>query len=245
MTYEELINKIKTKGYWRILFEPLGEENKLTELPECKTIIEKNAVHLRGWPYPFVPNWSDDERALEFGQNYCQGWINLEKTPFDHKEFWRMYQSTQFIHYIALYEDWISNLQVVNMWERDKKFLSENQGLGFLGTVYFITEIYQFISRLALGGLYDNGVKINISLNNTKNRMLFVDDPRRFPFSTPKKSIEQQLSFEKKYTKEELLSNPIDSAREVIFYFFARFQWENPSIDVIKNDQENLINRKI
>src|ERR1035441_3490152 len=97
-----ILDKIKSRGYWRINFEPLVYEQKLKTLGECKDIIEKSQVELRGWNYPHFPRRTGTDVGLESGDKFYEGWIDW----FNHIEFWRMYQSGQFLHYFAVREDW-------------------------------------------------------------------------------------------------------------------------------------------
>lgn len=51
MTGNEVIEKIKTKGYWEILFEPLGEKI-IERFSKCKELMINSSVELRGWDSP-------------------------------------------------------------------------------------------------------------------------------------------------------------------------------------------------
>lgn len=242
MKYQDVLNTVKSKGYWRINFEPLTyNENKLT-IFQCKELVEKNSLHLRGWDYPHVPQRHGDDTALEPGNNYYQGWLDWKDDKY--KEFWRMYQSGQFIHYLALREDWLEEYQNKNMWADDEIF-KPGETLGVVGATYQITEIFEFLSRLIADGLYEDGVNVSISLNNTQDRKLMVDQFLRMGFSTPKKTSSDKISFSKKYTKEDIVSDPMKRATEVIVHFFERFGWNPPNVDVIKEDQKKFLEGKI
>ena len=41
-----VLNIIKSRGYWRINFRPLVIEDKF-KLPQCKDVVEKNSVNFR------------------------------------------------------------------------------------------------------------------------------------------------------------------------------------------------------
>lgn len=237
MKTEQIINKIKERGYWRIHFAPLSDE-KLS-LSQCREIVEKNSIQLRGWYYPHVPHRIDDNTAMQSGDKFWQGWINWE----NHIELWRLFQTGQFIHYLALVEDWTQDLIVNNMWDRDNGPVKSGEILSTLNTIYLITEIFQFLSRLATDGIYKNGVRISISLNKTDDRKLAILDYRRIPFSEDKKTIASEIGFEKSYTQKQLLEEPVDLAREAILHFFERFDWTPPA-EQIKTDQEKLIERR-
>jgi hypothetical protein len=233
---QELVDKIRSRGYWRINFQPTVYERKLT-LGQCSEIVEKNSVQLRGWNYPHFPRRRGDDTNLEIGDSFYEGWIDW----WNHIEFWRMYESGQFIHYMALPEDWGEKHPSGIPTKIEPMTV-----LGLIGSViYQLTEIYEFLSRLAAAGIYDEGVQISISLNNTKGRELWIDDSRRGSLFDEYKTAAEKIEFTKEYAKEELMAKPKDLAFEAIMYVFDRFGWHRAPADTIKKDQEDLLGRRI
>lgn len=240
MTHDELIEVIKSKGYWRILFQPI-KEYTIEPLSQVKQLVEKNSVSLRGWDYPHIPRRQDDNTSLDVGENFWQGWINWPE--YAHFEFWRFFQSGQFVHYTEVSEDWREGTVYHNFWDGDKTITS-GELLGVVGTIFLFTEIYQFLSKLTKDGIYPSGVTVNISLNNTASRKLYVDSPGRTPFIQDKKTISPKIEFNKTYSKKEALEMPKELAREAILYLFDRFNWQ-PAEEQIDADQEKFLQRKI
>lgn len=236
---QEFIKKIKSRGYWRINFQPLVDKEKLEVLSNCKEIVEKNKVELRGWDYPHFPRRTGADTNLIPGENYYEGWVDW----WNHKEFWRMYKSGQFLHYLALREDWFEDSE----WDQQlSQKIKPMTVLGILGSVvYQVTEIFEFLSRLTSNGLYDEGVRVSVSLNNIKGRGLWIDDPRRMPLFYELETGAEKLTFEKEYTKDQILSTPKELAFEIIMKIFDSFGWENIPVEVIKNDQVNFLAGKI
>jgi len=230
-----VLDIIKSRGYWRINFEPLVYGEKLKTLGECKDIVEKNAVRLRGWDYPHFPKRTGDNTGLEAGNNFYQGWIDW----YDEKELWRMYQSGQFLHYFGLRDDWSE----LSHWGIVPDAASEPKNtLNIIGEViYEITEVFEFLSRLAKNGIYDEGVRVTISLNKTKDRELTVKDALRAPLMGAYKATLDKIEFTKEYRKDEVLAQSKELAFDVVLYIFERFGWHNPPIATIKRDQENLL----
>jgi hypothetical protein len=243
MTGEELVKIVKQRGYWRVLFEPLAYDEKLKPLRRCKEIVEQNSIRLRGWDYPHIPSRNDDDTALEPGDNYWQGWLNWQ--DYHHKEFWRMYQSGQFVHYFGLIEDWADDYVIKSMWQQEDIVAQPGEVLGIINATYFITEIYQFLSRLTSEQIYNEGVRVTIGLHNTENRRLFVDGYNRAPLFHERKTRAKEIIFKEKYTTEQILADPKELALEVIIYILERFGWDPPNIEAIKNDQQKLLERKI
>jgi len=236
---KELIEKIKSRGYWRINFQPLKLNNNFKMLSETKYAVYNNRVRLRGWDYPHFPKRSEEDTDFELCGNYCQGWI----TWMNHVEFWRMYKSKQFLHYLALREDWLED----DSWrEKLAKEIKPGTRLGMVGSViYQMTEVFEFLSRLGQSNIYDDGVHVSISLHNTRGRELWVEDPMRADFFQPYKISTNNLVFEEDFAKGQIVSESKELAFTFILQIFDSFGWENPSIEIIKTDQEKLLTGRI
>jgi hypothetical protein len=236
------IQNIKTKGYWRINFKPVTDV-VLDPLLKCKELVEQNSLHLTGWDYPHISARNDDTAGIDIGNNYYQGWI--EWLEYGHVEFWRMYQSSQFINYFGLVEDW-NPMIYRSMWESEDIVGKAGELLGVTRSTYFLTQVFQFLAGLARSGLYEHGVDVDISLHNTRGRSLIVDHYSRIGFSVPKKTDADEIVIPTQhYTKTNLIDSPNDLALKNIEYIFERFGWSPPNIEVIKLDQENLVKGKI
>ncbi len=237
MTTEPVLKEIKTRGYWRINFRPITLDNQLHELSDCLNIVAMNKVSLRGWSYPYVPNENVDRKGLAPGNDYYEGWINSRI----HLELWRMYQSTQFIHYCALWEDWENE---DNFFHRDNP-KKPGSSLSVIGTTYHVAEVYEFIRRLVQNDIYPQGVQVKIELCNTEERILVIDDPFRGPFFQEYKTAATSISYEQVYEKEDILLKSQDLALDCIVHFFKRFGWHQPNIQVIQEDQKKLLSGRI
>lgn len=191
----DLLNEIKSRGYWRINFRPLIDKNIISDLSQAEELVKKHHVELRGWDYPHYPLRRDLQGNLEFHNNFCQGWSNWENM----KEIWRFYESGQFIHYLALRED----------WERSTTATKPKKGkdLEVASTIYQFIEIFEFASRLAKTDIYERGMNINIQIFKTKERELFLLNgllPGNFKCST-----EETIScFEEKLNITDIVSSP-------------------------------------
>lgn len=234
-----LTEQIKSHGHWRINFVPKRYSQRLKGVQECRALVEKNAVHLRGWDYPHFPRRTGDDMAIDNGDGFAQGWVSWE----NHIEFWRMYESGQFIHYLALREDWMEEQQVLQSHWADERDLKRGEWLTLKGTLWQITEIFEFLSRLTKEGIYDEGVNVSIKLNKTRGRELTIEDPGRIPFSQPRKTEAESINYEKDYAKEELLDVKTIS-KDVIRHFFDRFGWDPPE-EQLDKDQKELYGLRI
>jgi hypothetical protein len=233
---DSLLDTIRSRGYWRINFQPLIKAVKILQLAKCKELVEANAVKLRGWNYPVFIYGNNKEGAIEPADNYYRCWVNVGV----HKELWRFYQSAQFIHYLALREDWSKE------GGRDDLNLTPGSSLGVSGsTIYQITEVMLFLSRLMQAGIYDEGVRVSITLENTEGRKLWLEDDRRVPFSYPRVTAAKSIPFEKVYEKQQIMSDPSEAAFEIVMHIFERFGWDNPPVDTVKQDQKNLLESRL
>ncbi|MBI4765929.1 MAG: hypothetical protein HY787_15235 [Deltaproteobacteria bacterium] len=235
---DKLMNLVKSRGFLIIIFRPSHYDPlRIKNLSECKKLIEENRVDFRGWYYPHFPSRDDEDTGLIAGNNFYEGWINWGA----HKELWRMYQSGQFFHCLALREDW---MQEDGWYEENLRKIPPKMVLEIVWFTYQVTEIFEFLSRLAQRKIFEEGVDVKISLNNTKDRKLILLDPTRGPLFEEYKSGLEKIEFSRLYTKEETITKSEEIALKVVLYFFERFNWDKPSIDIIKNDQKKLINRK-
>jgi len=218
-----LLEQIKSRGYWRINFRPLTASIKLKTLQECKLLVERNSVLLRGWDYPHIPKRSDADSDIDFCGEYVEGWADWS----GYKEFWRIYKSAQFLNYRALREDWYEQRDSLPVSSRSIK---PGTALIIIGSViYEITEVFEFLCRLAKQGIYEEGVIVKISLHNTQNRILVIEDPRRAPFDYPRKTGANEVVFSKTYTKSDILVNPKGLGTGVILQIFDAFGWTTSS----------------
>jgi hypothetical protein len=235
---EGLLEKIRSRGYWRINFRPLVYVQKIPELCDCGRIIEENAVSLRGWDYPPFPVRMDKNMGIEVGENFYQGWIDWR----NYLEFWRMYQSGQFIHYRALWEDWIEENENFKYLLQTIKPMTK---IGIGEVICQITEIFEFLSRLARKGIYDEGVQVFIGLYNMQNRELWNDIRGRSSLSRPYKTVAKEVKFEKEFTKEQVIYDSKILAFEAIKYIFDRFGWHDLPTDSIKKLQDDFLAGKL
>ena len=241
MKFDDLLQKIQSRGYWRINFRPIEDAVVLKTLQDCKSIVENNHLELRGWDYPHFPRRAGDDTGLLPMNNYYRGWIDWE----NHVEFWHMYQSGQFLHYLALREDWLDEDAFDrNMWKKDEQ-IKPLQLLGVTGTTFQISEIFEFLNRLVKAGVYKNAIDVSIVLNNTEGRKLWVDHPMRVSFMTPRVAGENAIYFNKQYTVDEITQNSKELSFDAIKHFFERFGWGDAPLEMIKKDQEDLLARRI
>jgi hypothetical protein len=234
---EIVLKQIKSRGHWRINFQPLVAENKLQSPRDCRDIMEKNKVRLRGWDYPYIPtNTSSDKDIYPTNSGY-EAWNSYGA----YKEFWRIYQSGQFIHYRALIEDWAAD-DTPRLGNLDGTWKNT---LGIVRAIYQVTEIFEFANRLCRSEIYNEGLKISLSLRGCNGRSLKVDDPNRVGFYDDSYVCKiEVVEFKEKYEKDQLIGTSKELGFESIIYFFERFGWHKPNTGMIKEEQEKLLSSR-
>lgn len=229
---------IKDAPYWRVVIRPDNFElERIASLKECWHLIESCRVSLRGWDYPHVDR---DDRLN--GKDWIASWCEFRR----HREYWRFYQSAQFVHLFSFSED-------AEFEEAEKRARSEinipegfspSGYLSIINTLYTITEIFEFATRLAQKGTFGDSTYINIQLNKVKDRILFVWSPSRiFDIFCP--AAEDILSREQYIRTQDLVAKSGEIARDTVVWFFERFQWTDPSPELLANEQRKFLERRI
>ena len=172
---QDILEKIKSTGYWKVILRPKEFHNELiTPLSLCKNYLESSAVTLRGWSYPHI-----ESHLISNGQDWVEHHTDYTDRPeFGYVEFVRLYQSGQFYHLFACREDY--SVSTDEIPSRSVKTTSPtNKYLSILATLYTITEIYFFASKL-FKHLDTDGISVDISLNDSVGRQLFFYDKSRY-----------------------------------------------------------------
>ncbi|MBI2086150.1 hypothetical protein HYT74_02295 [Candidatus Daviesbacteria bacterium] len=233
----EVIKKIKEKGYWDISIHPVAfEKDKIKDRKEAIDLVRESVVELRGWDYPHFTDREGDPHSIQDGIEKFIAWDN-------HIELWRMYLSGQFIHLLALREDWLTDEQLhriaIIQEEKVEKILEVT------GTVYTLTEIFEFARRLAQKGIFQDEVSIEITLNGIQGRALAIDSSGRIPFLSLRMCQEDQWRYEKTFSVNDLLSESKEIALKAIFDLFELFNWFDAPIQTIKDDQDKFLSGRV
>jgi hypothetical protein len=233
-TRDNLLEKIKSKGYWYVNFAPVEFiPERIKNIIDCKQIIKENQVRFKGWSYPIFPPEVSDRYGINTGKNYQEGWVDVE----GNKEIWRLYQSTQFVQYLALQEDWYAEHSLFPDYLTKIK---PKTILGVTETLFTITEIFEFISKFYLKNVFSGELNVEITLFNILGRKLKSLDLNRAPLLSDYISSSNEIIFARKYSQESFL-NSTSLSLEVAVYFFNRFSWDNPSLTILESDQKKLI----
>ena len=70
----DLLEKIKSRGYWKVNIKPMKFKEDLINTPaECKEIIQEVQVRLRGWYYPYFSYNNPPTANLDYIE-MCHEW---------------------------------------------------------------------------------------------------------------------------------------------------------------------------
>ena len=201
-------------------------------MSDCSKVVDENRVQIRGWDYPHVQRNTDHGGQRPVG-TYFESWTDWTH----HIEFWRMYRSTQFLHYAALWEDHLS--------PEDRRLaqVPDENSIGVVNAIYRVTEIFEFLARLVRADLYASGVRIDVSLNNIRERHLWVDEFTRMPFYEPKITGAAKLQFARSMSASDVLTSSSATAVDCLLLLFDGFGW-NPAREQIEADQAKFVSRR-
>ncbi|MBX9911288.1 MAG: hypothetical protein K2Z25_21610 [Beijerinckiaceae bacterium] len=225
---EGLLEKIQADTHWRVNIRPAVPVAEKLSLQRCAQVVEKASVSLRGWDYPHVSTRTDDHGGSGLYGEFVANWCDWNR----HTEFWRMYKSSQFLHYLSLRE---------NMREDDR--MPEGKVLNVTGTVYSLTEMAEFLFRLARGGLYEHGAKIHISLERASGRRLWVSEFNRMSFFNKKETQAETINLSRDLTSSDLAGASNSVSLPLILELFDHFGW-TANRDQIAQDQANFFRKQ-
>ncbi len=232
---EQTLSKIKSRGYWEVIIRPLKfEKERIMDLPECLKIVEESRIQLRGWDYPHVGH----HPAPYCGIDYVESFVDWD----EHKEFWRMYQSGQFVHLFALHEDWLGEQRPLFGGVSKYASIKPMSILEITMTLWSMTEIYQFAMELSKKGLFDGTAAISLKLHGLLNRRLSSFDIGWGYLDGCVCHIDI-LPREKEIPIKILIEQSAEIAVNETLEVLKRFNWQSPPIESLEKSQHKLLTR--
>lgn len=229
--------------HMRVVIRPTHyDEDRIASLSECMTIIKRATVSLRGWDFPQIGRSEDFIR----GSNYFGCAINFD----GRKDFWRFYQSGQFLH-LNTFSEAESNfrIQLEDAAERhlgrfaDYRNRDWSQTPGFISMINFLytmTEVFEFASRLCQAGVYPDDCIIEVGLKHIEGFLLLPVEKQRFW----NRYCEARVGcLERAWTipSDILISDSAECALDATVWFFERFGWADPNVEGLRVDQRELL----
>jgi hypothetical protein len=235
LTVETVLNKIKSRGHWKVIIRPTQFKKNRLSLQECNQFIRECKVMLRGWDYPHISSRSPPYVG---GEDYMEALTDWD----GHIELWRMYQSGQFLHLFGCLEDWLA--EEIPIFGRSRySDISPGSVLEVMNTLYRFTEIYEFASRLAQKKLFEETLFLSVTLYGMENRKLIFFDVRRHLGDYVCRV--KNLSQEKTITVNELLGKAHELALDHTIWVLEHFNWLSPPREILKEDQKKFLEGRI
>ena len=238
---DEVKPKIMERGYWKIALQPTEYVKDRLDHENLEKLLKKHKVCLRGWSYPHVPA-TQVHQGFYTVENATEAWVHYE----EHLEIFRFYQSGQFIHYMGMIEDrqgdhpplfveWTPKMQKK---QPDQIFLDP------ICTLYTLTEIMLFASKLATENLFGDEIVVSIELHNMRDRILKSLDIQRAVFHDEKCHSKAIKLGPKTYSSDSLNIEhdklAVDWTIEILSQFNFRSEHNKK---VLENDQIRFYNR--
>jgi hypothetical protein len=232
--------------HWRVRLRSEGYEKELIpSLKQCLEIIEQTKLSIRGWDYPHLSH-RDSEREL--GNNWIASWSDF----LGHNEYWRLYQSGQFLHLFSVQEaanpEWREQLRVtakghLNWGSEAQRDWSSIPGfISVLNFLFTVTEIFEFASRLCAKGIYRDQLRISVEVKQIKGFVLVHEWSRAWMHYYS--ATEDNLGNEWIVDPKDLLAQSKEYSLAATRWFFERFGWLNPTEQVLRSDQDNFLSRR-
>jgi hypothetical protein len=229
---ENLLALIHGNGYWRVLLRPpIFEQARLRDKAHCLSVVHQASVASEGWQYPIVGHAPSDE-----GPDWVGGGANV----MTFIEYWRFYQSGQFVHHIATKEDHMGRLGLFH-----PQFFVPGEGRKYLAitsTLCMITDIVEFAARLAYRNVLVPSAALQIELHDMAGRQLtYMAPSRRLPGSYWFK--EETVQLKQAFKTDDVIGRAAEIAVELTSELFSRAGWAAPGALLIE-DQARYTERR-
>jgi hypothetical protein len=225
--------RVREAPHWRVEIKPQVSGSKgIVSLTDCWDTLEACRVPWSGWDYPYVHKTNRDE-GPDWIASWCESsWRN---------EYWKFFQSGQFLHLFSFRED--KETECEALANSQIRFPSRFRPTGFTDvgtTVELLTEIIEFAARLSKKGLFAEASSIGIHMNGVKDRVLFKWNRRtvHFDFCAAKTDV---LRWERTVPIMDLVAHTRDLAIDAAIWFFQQFDYSNPPRRAFEEEQRQFV----
>lgn len=232
---QQALGRVHSRGYWRVLIHPTTfDDHRIGSLDECWNLVESTKVNLR-WALTY-PTVNLDER------DNGDGWVQSSAEWYG-PELWRFYQSGQFIHHFAVFEDWVEH-ESGQTFDNEGSQQPPPRALNALNVLFTLTEILAFAGRLAYRDVLSPAGIVRIELHGMRGRSLASKGDWRLPVDT---FVAQSDTVDWSTTAASirLFSRSDELAREAATRVFAGFGYELQSSQLLETWQRRLRERRL
>lgn len=213
------------KAHYAIAMRPRTPKN--LPLGELEDVVRDCRVWRRKFPYPYVPSGRMERHEDCIGASHVGGL---------HADEWRLYRSGQFSERLGLYEArWPPNQPPSAGCDAPLRERFLEPAL----TLYQISEVFQFASRLARS--IPDIWRIEIKLCDMQDRMLDIRVPERFGLYADYKCGVPEISLSAELDSWSLQARYADLAIEKALEVMDCFGWSEKSMESsFRREQERL-----
>ncbi len=224
----ELLNNIRSRGYWRVNIRPYSfVEKRIADHSELLHILQKTSVEMKGWNFPHIDAWRPPDEGSD--------WISQEISWDCIRELWRFYQSGQFIHYFGMPED---RSETVGLLPR----IDGKVSLDVKGIVLQFTEIFEFAASLTFTAAGEEGLRVNIKVDNIEDHLLILPGFGPGKASWIPEARKKYMHHQIDVSKIELVAEKRELALTSALLLFECFNW-SPDIELLRDLQEQMVRK--
>lgn len=223
-----LLAEVRSRGHWEVVVRPQPFKQRFPDSKELLEIVEKSAIDLGGWRFPFVP---DRQGELTNGQRFRdEDSIRQVHRWEHHLEVWRFYRTGQFALATSVGWDWRDQS---GWWPvREGETWKANSVIGIGHIVQMLLQIFLFAGRIAESTAGDDKLVIEITLAPTLGRELFSDFPLRMLRPGYKADIDRiRLAID--VSRTELFASTDDLTASTANRVFGEFGFK-PAPNILK-----------
>jgi hypothetical protein len=214
----ELLTELRSRGHWEVVIRPRTFKQRVEDSKQLLQIIEKSAVELGGWRFPFVP---DRPGELTNGQRLRNEDSIRQLHRWEHHlEVWRFYGTGQFALASSVGWDWRDQS---SWWPvRQGEAWKANSAIGIGHIVQMLLQIFLFAGRLSESAVGDDKLDVEVTLAPTLGRELVSDFPLRMLRPGYKADIDR-IRLPLEVSRTELLANTDELTASAAHRMFGEF----------------------
>ena len=212
----ELLEKIRSRGYWRVVIRPHTFVEKLiADRSELLPILEKTYVEIHSWGFPHLGSGAP---------THCgKDWIGHESDRGRRLELWRFFQSGQLVVLKGMREDWWDQS---DLWPPPDGW-KHGQFIEVVDAVHQFTAIFELAARLVFTKASTGQSHLEINVRGLKGRGLNISDKLMdSSYFGPFKASAGEFTCKVNVSHTELIADTKELALKHAVALFQHFGWD-------------------
>ncbi|HBB16158.1 MAG TPA: hypothetical protein DCZ97_03840 [Syntrophus sp. (in: bacteria)] len=234
--FDMTLNPYKEKnysGYREAAFYPTRFEDRRFTLDELRAAAERASIDFRGWPFLFISRSRPDLRyAIQDGWEALIPDVDFQGN--DRVDFWRFQQSGFFYHRVLIWE------------ESHQRRQGQPSTMDVGALAMYVAEAIHCLTKL-YENLLDDTEQVTFSLRvlGTKDRQLERLDSKGGSLSMIYRSKLPEIRFSRILPLADWRAAIVEHAVEISKEVFLRFNWEQPSLGIIRQIIQKMFARQL